>query len=79
MCGSGIAEQGDHKTLLAQRGLYFDLWNKQIRAEEQGSEEVSAPALPAGGKIDESAPGSGEASAAPSVKGLPAGGGHGHP
>jgi len=29
-----IAEQGDHKSLLSQQGLYFNLWQKQIRAEE---------------------------------------------
>ncbi|KAK9900470.1 hypothetical protein P389DRAFT_192735 [Cystobasidium minutum MCA 4210] len=32
-----IAERGDHKTLLAMKGLYYNLWQKQIRAEEEGT------------------------------------------
>lgn len=30
-----IAEQGDHKSLIARKGLYYNLWQKQIRAEEE--------------------------------------------
>ncbi len=26
-----MVEQGSHRKLLAQRGLYFDLWNAQLR------------------------------------------------
>jgi len=35
-----IAERGDHKTLLSQKGLYYDLCQKQIRAEEEAVEDV---------------------------------------
>ena len=35
-----IAERGDHKTLLSLKGLYYDLWQKQIRAEEEAVEDV---------------------------------------
>ena len=27
----GLVEQGSHSKLLAQKGLYFDLWNAQLR------------------------------------------------
>lgn len=30
-----IAEQGDHKSLISRKGLYYNLWQKQIRAEEE--------------------------------------------
>ena len=34
---SEIVERGDHKTLLSLKGLYYNLWQKQIRAEEEGT------------------------------------------
>jgi ABC-type multidrug transport system fused ATPase/permease subunit len=27
----GLVEQGSHSKLLAQKGLYFDLWTAQLR------------------------------------------------
>lgn len=30
-----IVERGDHKELLQLKGLYYNLWQKQIRAEEE--------------------------------------------
>lgn len=41
---TAIAERGDHKTLLAQKGLYYDLWQKQIRAENEAVIDVKQAA-----------------------------------
>lgn len=35
-----IAEQGDHKTLLLQNGIYAKLWNAQQKLESYGKGEI---------------------------------------
>lgn len=33
-----VAERGTHDELLAQKGRYYNMWNKQIRAEKAAEE-----------------------------------------
>jgi ATP-binding cassette subfamily B protein len=34
-----IIEEGTHETLIAQRGVYFDLYEKQTQADEVEAED----------------------------------------
>jgi hypothetical protein len=40
-----IVERGDHKSLLAMKGIYNGLWSRQIRAEEEGATNVGKDTL----------------------------------
>lgn len=69
-----IVERGDHKTLLSLKGLYYNLWQKQIRAEEETSIDSSKDAL----KLP--IPGVGSRPTTPgSESHAPTQHGHGHP
>jgi len=70
-----IVERGDHKALLAMKGIYSGLWNRQIRAEEEGATDVGKDTLkPTTISGDSSRPGT-----PASGSHVPTQHGHGHP